>query len=372
MNEETITQLTVVVEQAGLGLESAHSLKSAFAPFFDQAEEWRKKVELINITDASQTREMKLARDSRLALREIRIKAEKTRKQLKEDSVKRGRAIDGVYNVLEFLIDPLEKRLLEQEKFVERLEEKRKADLKLHREELLAPYQVDTSFYSLGEMPDETFSSLLETIKIAHETKIAAARKAEEDRIVAERAKVEEEARIRAENERLKKEAEAKEVALKAERQAAEKARKEADEKARKEREAIEAKARAEREKVEAEAKKENERLAAIAKKQKEEANKAAKIAAEAAAKERKAREEAEAKLKAAKEAEAKKLAEEAEAKRKAAAAPDKTKLQMFAAQIRVLNIPTMATKEGQAIIAEVKSQNEKYAAWIEKKATAL
>ena len=43
-------QLAVVITNSGLELESAQSLKLAFAPLFDQAEEWRKKVAAINVT----------------------------------------------------------------------------------------------------------------------------------------------------------------------------------------------------------------------------------------------------------------------------------------------------------------------------------
>jgi len=394
MDESISTQLTVVVEQQGLALESAQNIKLAFAPFFDQAEEWRKKVELINVTDASQTREMKMARDTRLALREIRIKADKVRKQLKEDSLRRGRAVDGVFNVLEFLIKPMETDLDNKEKFVQRLEEERKAALKIHREELLLPYQIDTSFYQLGEMSEDSFSALLDNLRIAQEAKAELARKAEDEKIAKEKADLEERARIQAEVERLRKEAAEKEAALKIERDKVETARKEAEEKARKELEAIQAKARAEqkaaeilRKETEEKVRKEKEALEAKAKTERDAAEAARKAVEEKARKEREALEakvraekeaaakaiaEADAKLKAAKDAEAKRIADELAAQKKAAAAPDKQKLKVLADSIRKIALPTMSTPEGTAIVQEVKGQAEKFAIWVEKRSLTL
>src|SRR6185437_11549413 len=100
---------------------------------FTQAEEWAARAALIKVTSVDQKREMKMARESRLALREIRIKVEHDRKRLKEDSTRRGRAIDGIANVLKALIEPLEAHLLEQETFAERVEAVRKNALKSTR-----------------------------------------------------------------------------------------------------------------------------------------------------------------------------------------------------------------------------------------------
>jgi colicin import membrane protein len=405
MDESISTQLTVVVEQQGLALESAQNIKLAFAPFFDQAEEWRKKVELINVTDASQTREMKMARDTRLALREIRIKANKVREQLKEDSNRRGKAIQGVYNVLEFLISPMEKKLEDQEKFVQKQEEERKAKLKIHREELLLPYQIDVSFYQLGEMTDDSFNQLLENIKLAHEAKAELTRKAEDERIAKEKADLEERARVQAEVERLRKEAAEKETALKVEREKAEATRKETEDKARKELEAVQAKARAEQKAAEilrketeekarkelevaqVKAKAERDAVEAKAKAERDAAEAARKTTEEKVRKEREALEakvraekeaaakaiaEADAKLKAAKDAEAKRVADELAAKKKAAAAPDKQKLKVLADSIRKIALPTMSTPEGTAIVQEVKGQAEKFAIWVEKRSLTL
>jgi colicin import membrane protein len=383
-------QIMAVAVQSGLEIESAKSLQAAFAPWFAQAEEWRKKVETINITDASQVREMKLARETRLALREIRINAEHTRKKLKEDSVRKGKAIDGVANVLKFLIEPLEERLLVQEQFAERQEAARKAKLKMDREEQLKPFGVDTSFYALGDMPAEVFATLLAGSKAAHEEKLASARRAEEERLAKLKAEAEERERIRLENERLKKEAEEREAAQRLERARLERAKQEAEERARQEREAAAARLAeekrraeeaaaaerkrvlAEREAAEAKAKAEREKLAAENARRLAEEQKKAAAAAEVARKEREAREKAESEARAAREAEQKRLADEAEAKRRAAAAPDREKLAALAAAVRALEMPELATLAGVTLVAEIAAQREKFAFWIKKKGAAL
>jgi hypothetical protein len=338
----------------GLTPDTAQSLRAAFEEYFTAADEWRQKALSIQITRPDQFREMKLARETRLALREIRINAEKTRKALKEDSLKKGKAIDGIYNMLAYAVEPLEKHLLEQEQFIQRIEEERKARLKAEREDALRPF-TDVSLYQLGEMDEATFANLLETNQLAFAARQEAARKAEAERIERERIEAEERAkrdaeaaaereRIRAENERLKAEREAAQAEA---RRLAEEAQAEARriaENNRKEREAIEAKAKAEREAAEAKAKAE-----------------------------RQAREKVEAELRAKQEAEARAKAEQEAAARAAAAAPDREKLDALAQAIRAIPLPRFSTHAANKEIEElIHSQVAKFASWIENQKTKL
>ncbi|MFA5266096.1 MAG: hypothetical protein WC378_19920 [Opitutaceae bacterium] len=238
--------LALVVQSSGLEVESARNVTDVFAPLFAQAHSWAEKVATIKVTDATQVREMKLARESRLALKEIRVIAEKNRTRLKEDSLRRGRAIDSVYNTLEALVKPLEAQLKEQEEFVKRQEEQRKARIKAEREEALRPFGVNTAFYQLAEMPEADWAALFNSTVAAHKAAKEAAEKAEAERIAKEQAEAAERERIRQENEHLRKEAEEREAAAKAERDRLAAEKKAIEEQARKEREAIEAKAKAE------------------------------------------------------------------------------------------------------------------------------
>jgi hypothetical protein len=338
----------------GLEPATAQSLRDAFEGYFRQADEWRQKALGIQITRHDQVREMKLARETRLALREIRINAEKARKRLKEDSIKKGKAIDGIYNMLAYAVEPLEKHLLEQEQFVERMEAERIAKLKAEREEALTAIGVDVSFYNLGEMEDATFQQLLETHQIAFTARQEAARKAEAERIERERQEAEERARreaeaaaererLRAENEQLAREKAEAEAQAKAEREAAEAARLKAEAKARQEREAIEAKARAEREAAEVKA-----------------------------AEERAAREKLEAEIRAKQEAEEKAKAEREAAARAAAAAPDRDKLDALAQAILALPVPELSTAAGEQIELLIREQVIKFSGWVTNLKTKL
>src|SRR5438105_901045 len=105
---ELVTEnpLQLAAKTSGLDIKGAASIIDSFQPLFNQAEEWRKKVEAINITDVSQVREMKLARETRLALKEIRVNTEHARKKLKENCLREGKAIEGIANVIKFLIEP--------------------------------------------------------------------------------------------------------------------------------------------------------------------------------------------------------------------------------------------------------------------------
>lgn len=116
------TQIVLSVPESGLEESTLATIRAGFDEFFTKAEEWRQKAKAIKVTSADQKGEMKLARIARLELKNIRVDAEKARKRLKEDSLRMGKAIDGINNVLLAAIVPLENYLEEQEKYGERLE----------------------------------------------------------------------------------------------------------------------------------------------------------------------------------------------------------------------------------------------------------
>jgi hypothetical protein len=303
--DDVQSQIVQVVQTVGIEVDAAASLQMSFRPLFDEARKVLERSRGINVTSAEQSLEIKLARECRLALRRIRVEGDKTRKALKEDSLRRGRAIDGFFNVLLHLTETEEKRLDEQEKFVERQEAARKEAIRLARDEQLRPYGVNTQFFQLGEMPESDFQSLLLNSKAAHEARIEAARRAEEERIKRELAEAAERQRIREENERLRQEAAKREAEM-----------------------------RAERERIEAERRAAE---AAIA----EERRKAAEVARI----ERQAREKAEAELQA-KRREEERIAAEEERKRLAAeAAPDREKIRAMAETLGALSLDLKSRK---------------------------
>lgn len=270
-----MNKLAIIANESGIEKTKAQSVLEQFQAFFQQASEWESKAAAIVITDVSQKKEMKLAHDARMNLRDIRTGAERTKKKLKEGILVEGKLIDAMYNTIVGVVKPIEDGLLEKEKFAERKEAERVALLSDERSGLLLKYGVDPSFYQLGTMSEEAFSMLLENSRLAHESRIETARREEEARIAREaaeaeerarkaREEAEERARIEAENARLKAEREERE------RKEAEERRRHAEELRKKEEEAAKARAeleriaREKREAEEAERKKiEQERIAA-------------------------------------------------------------------------------------------------------------
>ena len=187
-------QLIKLITDSKVEQSTALTLQNAFLPFYDNLITWAEKAKTLVVTDGSQTREMKMAREGRLALRDIRIAADKKRKELKEDSTRYGKAVQSVYNLIEGLIAPAEKHLETQEKFVEIQEEKRKKALwsvrsseLLHYRDFVTPEQ----FAGLGEITEEEYQKFIETCKLALENLIAEETQKELDRIEKERQKVE-------------------------------------------------------------------------------------------------------------------------------------------------------------------------------------
>ncbi|MBT9161327.1 MAG: hypothetical protein DDT26_02632 [Dehalococcoidia bacterium] len=181
------SQFELVVRDTGLAPAKAQVLLANFQHYFELAGEWEQRAKTLVVMDETQTVVMKLARAGRLHLREKRLAIERTRKELKEQSLREGKAIDGIANILKALIIPIEEYLGQQENFVQ-LREAERAEAK--------------------RIEDERF--------------------AEEARIAAEKAEAEERIRIRLENERLRAEAQEHEKVLRAEREAAEAAKAEA------------------------------------------------------------------------------------------------------------------------------------------------
>jgi len=341
----TDNQLLVITNQAGLAEEKSKQLLSSFGNYFSEARQKVKQAKEIVVSDISQVEEMRKARETRLELKNIRVEVEKTRKQLKEQSIRENKAIDGISNVIKALIVPAEEYLENQEKFAERLETERKAKVEAERINQLSKFVEGAENYSLHPdlMSEETFSKLLENSRLAFEAR----KKAEEDVEKARLAQIEadriEQERIRQENAKLKIEAEKREKELAKER-----------EKIAKEnaiREAKLAKERAEQQKkLEAEQKKQRD-LEEKLRQQKEaqlkkEAEELAKV-----------------------EAEKKRIEEEA---RKKLLAPDKEKLLELALSLDNFNLPAVSSKEAMAVIRATEAMIGKMTGYIREKAKTL
>jgi colicin import membrane protein len=332
-------QLVQIVEQSNLPKPKVQTLMETFAPAFQEAKQIVTAAREIKVTSADDTDTMQLARTERLKLKDIRVSIEKTRKELKEQSLREGRAIDGAANIIKALIVPVEEHLQAQEKYAELLEEKRLAERHQKRLNDLTPYVEDVSVYELKGMSDVAFDNLLKNSKEAHEARIAAEKKAEAERLENQRKeKIYNERRVELApytdfisfdfELTLETTAEAYSVAL----ASGKKNKKKHDD---------------EQERI----RQENLKLA----KEKEAAEQKLREQQEAQAKK-----EADAKARVEAEQKAKEKAE-----REAMLLPDANKLYQLAADIEVVKLPAVKSNEAQKLVNETERRLKQLAIWL-------
>lgn len=231
MESITITDLTKVATENNLPANNADALQAAFMPFFERAAEWRDKASTIKVTSLAQTKEMGIAREARLALKDIRVQTEKARVKMKEDSLRTGKAIDGMANVIKFLIVPIEEYLQDQEDYGKRLQEKQQAEARDLRQCEAGKYlEFFPQTLDLGTISDEEFARLLHYARTQWDARESENARLENERIAKEKKEAEEREAMRLENEKLRAEAAKVEAQRQKEREAAAKAQREAEE----------------------------------------------------------------------------------------------------------------------------------------------
>jgi hypothetical protein len=362
----------VVIDPKEYGLDElkAERVKAVFMPMIEKMKELEIKYrEIIALPVEKET--CKKAKELRLQYVRVRTGTEKIHKDAKAAVLAEGKFIDGWKNTQLHLSEGIEAKLQAIETHYERIEAEQRANLQKERVEAYRPYSPfpeGTPDPDFSNMPAEIWNNFLTGAKKTYEDKLAATKKAEDDRIAKEKAEAEaraaaikadeeERERIRLENEKLKKEAEEKEKQRQVELKAAAT-----------ERNRIEIEHQA---KLETERKEQAEKLAAERKVQEEKRLAEKKIADEKLAAEQKAaqvkldaerkeREKVEAELKAKEVEEQKRIAEiekikkeKEAADKKALNAPDKEKLLTFSKGLLAVKIPEISTehKEARAIL---------------------
>lgn len=260
------------------------------------------------------------AKRVRLDISKVRTKTDKARKEQKEEYLRGGKAIDGVANILKFAIIEKEEKLKSIETHYEKIEEERLQKVQEDREAELQKYDAENDGIDFSKMSDDVWKRYLDGYRLSYEKMIEAEKKAEDDRISAEKAEKEKQQKIIEENELLKKKAAENERLAKIElkkraKEAEEREKKEADERAKQEK--ILKKEREEKERFEAE----------LRAREKEELR-----------------------------------AREVQAVREQAErlAPDKEKLLHFASTIQGVEIPIVKNKEAQSILRQARERLEK------------
>lgn len=353
-------KIVAIIEESGLAPAQAKPLLDNFGDFFVKAHKLVAKAGAVKVTSEDQKDEMKKARELRLALREVRVEANKMRVKLKEGYLRGGNAVQAIYNDIEKITKPEEERLEQAEKFAEIKEAERKQARYEKRVAELGQYVSDTSIYQLKDMADESYKQLLADSKASHEARLQAEKKAEEERL---------------ENERLEKLENKRRFEIAPFIEFVDK-NLDSDEKLEK------YLWHASEEDYQSILKK-----AMAARKKYNDEQEALRVQAE---KDRRAREEAERKLKeeqdriaenqriareqllAEEAAAAKAKAEEEEKRRQKLLAPDKEKLQDLANQIEALGLPAVQSKEAGAVIRATEDMLGKVTNYIREKAKTL
>lgn len=318
-------ELMVIEKETNISQETSIALKQEFMPLFERAAAWKDKAMSIVVTSEDQVKDMETAREARLEMKRLRCETEAKRKELKDESLRKGKAIDGMANIIKYLIIPIEEHLQKQEDFVKIKIEREKAERLSQRIERVTAYGADVSMYNLADMTEDSFQTLLSFLKEQEDDKKKKAGQEAADRIERDRKEAEERERVRKENERLKQEA-------------------------------------AEREKQAAEERKKQEE--ALAKERAKAAEERKKREAIEAEQEQKKREEEKTRAR-----EAKKKADEEAARKKAERgaklAPDKKKLEALAVKIAEIELPGMKSPEAKKILVTVTDMLNKVSAYI-------
>ena len=308
-----------------VSVEKRNEVQTVLNHVFNGVAKMREQLDSVNVTDATDKVNMKLANTIRLGVRQIRLEAEKTFDAKRSDVQQQMlsyKTEDSLWlkakQTMQILTKEIEENARWKEETKERFEAEQKelkAQQRMIKVAKVAPEMARTEFEN---MSDETFEMFFTGIEKAFNDKIEAENKAEAERIEKEKAEIAEREIICKENERLKAEAVEKEKQLIAER----------------------AKAEAEKAKLEAEIK---------AKAESEE----------------KARKEAEEKVILEQKA---KAADEKKAKN----APDKTKLIELSKTIENFNLPELKGEEAIKILSDVKILLSKISAFINQKTELL
>lgn len=280
-----------------------------------------KQTRAIVVTDESQVDLMQQARSLRIQLKNERVRIEKARVAIKEPHLRRVQVIDGLSRIVKNWFETEEQYLQLQEDFAKIRESERIAARAEDRLKQLSEYNFTDHLPGLGQMADDSFELILAGAKAKFQEQLDQIKKNEEERVRREQ----EAENLRIENERLQRE-----------KDDADRKAREAEAEAAKQREAAQAA--------------ENARLAQIAEQKAEEA--------------RKERERL-----AAEEAETKRIADE---KAKAAAAPDREKLLLLADQLCAVELPTMSTEEGKALLESFTADREIITSMLRKSAENL
>ena len=346
-----MTNEIVKINASDYGIEEtkAAEIEAMFLPMLSKMKELEKEFNnILKLPIEPET--CKMAKDLRLAYVKTRTGTDEIHQKLKAFYLSGGRFVDAFKNTQAFASGEKESILKQIENHYEILEAEKKARLKEERTAKILPYMAEVNTFLLGEMTEEVWLWFFAGAKLEYETRVAAEKKAEENRIAKEKADAEARELQRLENIRLIAEMKEKEREMEEKERLAEIERK-------KQAAALAyQKAKADKERAE---------LLAKAEKEKEERERIVRQMEEQSAKIEKARKDTELQKQAEQKA-------KAQSEKKAKLAPDKNKLLAFGQALNDIPRPEIKSVEAASIMANINGLLVKLLNYIKEEANKL
>lgn len=186
-----MTQLVKLDTQELSGIEKskAEQIKKTFEPMVKMLEGFEEAYsDVIKSSEKGIDEDLtKRAKRLRLDIAKIRIEADKVRKSEKEEYLRAGQAIQGVFNILKWAVTDREEKLESIEKHFEIQEQKRLEALQAERVESLDQYVEDAHERNLSDMDDDVWEAYFQAKKKEYDDRIEAEKQAELERIERER-----------------------------------------------------------------------------------------------------------------------------------------------------------------------------------------
>lgn len=200
----------VIPERGIMAPDTVTSLEATFGPLYARADDLMRQASLVKVTTLDQLGHMQTAKTVRLQLRGLRGEIAAAHKAAKEESLKKGRAIDLIKNTAVEAIGKAEDYLLEQEEFKVRWEKEQRDGLRADRLRLLGVFAdlIPPPTFELADLSTEDFTTLLEGTQARHEKETKRLADEAEAKRQQEQADKIERDRLEAENAKLKAEQE--------------------------------------------------------------------------------------------------------------------------------------------------------------------
>jgi len=178
-----MTQLVKInAKDYGLEESKAKQISDMFKPMLDKMVELEKEYNEIAKNEISPEICIE-AKVLRLKYVKVRTGTAEIHRELKHFYLQGGRFVDGWKNAQLMASEGVETKLMSIENHYENLKKERIAKLQEQRVKELEKYGVDYTPGNLGEMGSEVWNNYLPGVKLNHEAKIKAEKKAEEERI---------------------------------------------------------------------------------------------------------------------------------------------------------------------------------------------